>query len=126
MYARLVEIENIDASKREEAVQNLRERVIPALKELNGFADFISLADEQNSRARSIVLWETKEDAEEAERQMGSRREEMVSQLGATVRSADLYEAPIVEVNAGVHARARKRSGPLSGPASLLVSIERS
>src|SRR5258705_3592168 len=104
MYGRLVEIESIDRSRRDEAVQSLRERVIPTLKELNGFAGFISLVDEENSRARSIVLWETKEDAEEAERQMGSRREEMLRQLGATVRSADLYEAPIVEVSAGVHA----------------------
>ena len=104
MYARLVEIENIDPSKREEALQNIRETVIPALKELEGFAGFISLADADNRRARSVVLWETRENAEEAERQMGSRREEMVSRLGATVRSADLYEAPIVEVSAGVHA----------------------
>jgi heme-degrading monooxygenase HmoA len=104
MYGRLVEIENIDPSKREEALENLRGTVIPALKELEGFAGFISLADEGNRRARSIVLWETKENAEAAERQMASRREEMVSKLGATVRSADLYEAPIVEVPAGVHA----------------------
>ncbi len=104
MYARLVEIEGIDPSKREEAIQNLRERIIPALQELNGFAGFISLADGENSRARSIVLWESKEDAEEAERQMGSRREEMVRSMGATVRSADLYEAPIIEVRSGVHA----------------------
>jgi heme-degrading monooxygenase HmoA len=104
MYARLVEIENIDPSKREEAIQNIRENVIPALKELDGFAGFISLADADNSRARSIVLWETRENAEEAERQMKSRREEMLSRLGATVRSADLYEAPIVELRAGVHA----------------------
>jgi hypothetical protein len=104
MYARLVEIENIDPSKRDEAVQNIREIVIPALKELDGFAGFISLADEGNRRARSIVLWETQENADAAERQMASRREEMVSKLGATVRSADLYEAPIVEVSAGVHA----------------------
>jgi hypothetical protein len=104
MYARLVEIEGMDPSKRDEAVQNIRERIIPALQELNGFAGFISLADEKNSRARSIVLWESKEDAEEAERQMGSRREEMVRQMGATVRSADLYEAPIIEVRSGVHA----------------------
>jgi hypothetical protein len=33
---------------------------------------------------------------------MASRREEMVSSLGAKVRSADLYEAPIVDVRAGV------------------------
>jgi heme-degrading monooxygenase HmoA len=104
MYGRLVEIENIDPSKREEALHNIRDTVIPALKELEGFAGFISLTDADNRRARSIVLWETRENAEEAERQMKSRREEMVSRLGATVRSADLYEAPIVEVRAGVHA----------------------
>jgi heme-degrading monooxygenase HmoA len=104
MYGRLVEIENLDPSKREEALQNIRENVIPALSELEGFAGFISLADADNRRARSIVLWETRENAEAAERQMGSRREEMVSRMGATVHSADLYEAPIVEVRAGVHA----------------------
>lgn len=104
MYGRLVEIENIDPSKREEALHNIRDTVIPALKELEGFAGFISLTDSDNRRARSIVLWETRENAEEADRQMKSRREEMVSRLGATVRSADLYEAPIVEVRAGVHA----------------------
>jgi hypothetical protein len=104
MYGRLVEIEGIDPSKREEAIQNIREKIIPALKELEGFAGFISLADGDNRRARSIVLWETRENAEEAERQMMSRREEMVSRLGATVRSADLYEAPIVEVLSSVSA----------------------
>jgi heme-degrading monooxygenase HmoA len=104
MYARLVEIENIDPSKREEALQNIRENVIPALKELDGFAGFISLADADNRRARSIVLWETRENAEEAERLMQSRREEMVGRLGATVRSADLYEAPLIEITAGARA----------------------
>jgi quinol monooxygenase YgiN len=104
MYGRLVEIEGIDSSKREEALQNIRENVIPTLQELEGFAGFISLMDSDNRRARSIVLWETRENAEEAERQMASRREEMVSRVGATVRSADLYEAPIVEVRTGVSA----------------------
>lgn len=102
MYGRLVEVENIDPSKRDEVMENLRENVIPALKELDGFAGFISLVDEANSRARTIVLWETEENAEEAERQMAPRREEMVRQMGATVRSADLYEVAIAEVAAAV------------------------
>jgi heme-degrading monooxygenase HmoA len=98
MYGRLIEIENIDPSRRDEALQNIRERVIPALKELDGYEGFISLIDEDNRRARSVVLWETRENAEEGERQMAPRREEMVRGMGATVRSADLYEAAIVEV----------------------------
>src|SRR6266542_4378609 len=98
MYARLIEIENIDPSKRDEAIQNLRERVIPALKELDGFAGFISMVDEGNRRARGLALWETQANAEEAERQMAPRREEMMRQIGATVHSADLYEVMIAEM----------------------------
>ncbi len=104
MYGRLVEVEGVDPSKREEVLGIMRERIIPGLKEIDGFAGFISLVDEQNRRARSVVLWETKEGADEAERQFAAKREEIVRGIGGTVRSADLYEAPIVEVLAGVRA----------------------
>lgn len=104
MVGRLVEIEGVDPSKREETLATIRERVIPGLKEIDGFAGFISLVDGDSGRARSVVLWETREAAEEAERQFASKREEIVRNAGGTVRSADLYEAPIVEVLAGVHA----------------------
>ena len=104
MVGRLVEIEGVDPSKREEALAAIREGVIPALKEMDGFAGFISLIDADARRARSIVLWETRETADEAERQMASKREEIVRNAGGTVRSADLYEAPIVEILAGAPA----------------------
>jgi hypothetical protein len=78
MYGRLVEIEGIDPSKREEVLGIIRERIIPGLKEFDGFAGFISLVDEETRRARSVVLWETKESADEAERQFGPQREEIV------------------------------------------------
>jgi hypothetical protein len=104
MYGRLVEIEGIDSSKREEVLGILRGRIIPGLSEFDGFIGFISLMDPESPRARSVVLFETKESAEEAERQFAPRREEIVRGLGGRVQSADLYEAPIVEVQAGVRA----------------------
>ncbi len=104
MFGRLVEIEGIDPSKREEVLGIIRERIIPGMKEIEGFAGFISLVDEDNRRARNVVLWETREGAEEAERQFAATREEVVSGMGAKVHSADLYEAPIVNVLTGVHA----------------------
>ena len=104
MYGRLVEIEGIDPSKGEEIAGIIRERVIPGMKEIDGFVGFISLVDKENRRGRSVVLWETKESAEDAERQFASRREEIVSSVGGRVLSADLYEAPIVEVQTGVRA----------------------
>ena len=104
MYGRLVEIEGIDPSHREEILGILRERIIPGLKEFDGFAGFISLVDEDQRRARNVVLWETKESADEAESKFGPIRNEIVSGMGGTVRSADLFEAALVEVLAGVHA----------------------
>jgi hypothetical protein len=104
MYGRLVEIEGIDPSHREEVLGILRERIIPGLKEFDGFAGFISLVDEEKHRARNVVLWETKEAAEQAERKFAPIREETVTGMGGTVRSADLFEAALVEVLAGVHA----------------------
>jgi hypothetical protein len=104
MYGRLVEVEGIDPSKRDEVIGILRDRIIPALKEKDGFAGFISMVDEDARRGRTVILWETKESADEAEREFGPKREEIVRGLGGTVRSAELYEAPIVEVTTGVHA----------------------
>lgn len=104
MYGRLVEIDGIDPSKREEVLGILRERIIPGLQEIEGFSGFIALYDEETRRARNVVLWETREGAEEAERQFGPRREEIVTGMGATVRSAELFEALIVSVPAGVTA----------------------
>ena len=104
MYGRLIEVEGIDPSKREEVLGILRERIIPALKEMDGFAGFISLMDDDSRRGRTVVLWETKENADDAERQFASRREEIVRGAGGTVKSTDLYDAPIVEVQAGARA----------------------
>ena len=104
MYGRLVVIEGADPSKREEAEGVIRDRVIPGMKEIDGFAGFIFLVDEANRRARSVVLWETKEGAEEAERRFKAIREETVRGFGGTIASADLFEASVVEVLAGVHA----------------------
>jgi heme-degrading monooxygenase HmoA len=104
MYGRLVEVEGVDPSKREEVLGIIRERIIPGLKGIDGFAGFIGLVDEENRRTRSVVLWETREAADEGERQFAAKREEVVRGIGGTIRSADLYEAPIVEVLAGVRA----------------------
>ena len=104
MFGRLVEVEGVDPSRREEALAYMRDRVIPGLREIEGFAGFISLVDEEHQRARSVVLWETREGAERAESEFAARREEFVRGIGGTVRSADLYEAAIVEVLAGAHA----------------------
>ena len=104
MYARLVEVEGVDMSRRDEIAGIMRDRIIPGLKEYDGFAGFISLVDEANRRGRTVILWESREAADAAEREFGPKREEIVRSVGGSVQSTDVYEAPIVEVLAGTRA----------------------
>jgi hypothetical protein len=98
MYARLVSLSGADPAKREETVQTIRETVIPMLRTYDGFAGYIGLYDEEGGRAKGLLLWESKEAAEAAEETLAERRQNITSSMGLTLESADLYEAPIVEL----------------------------
>ncbi len=97
MYARLISFSGADPEKRDEAIQTIRETVIPMLRQYDGFAGYISLYDAQNARAKAVLLWESEETAEAAEEELVERRRQITSKIGLTVESADLYEAPVVE-----------------------------
>ena len=98
MYARVISFSGADSSKREPALEMIRGTVIPMLQSYDGFAGYISLYDEGNNRAKAIILWETKDAADSAEETLAERRKGMVSQVGMTIESVDLYEAPVVEL----------------------------
>jgi hypothetical protein len=100
MYARLVSFSGADPEKRERAIQTVQETVLPTLRQYDGFAGYISLYDADNRRGKVVLLWESKEAAEAAEPELSVRRAQIMSGLGFTVESADLYEAPIVELEA--------------------------
>jgi hypothetical protein len=98
MYARLVSFSGADPEKRERAIQTIRETVIPMLRQYDGFAGYIALYDEENRRAKAVLLWDSEETAEAAEIELVERRRQLASGVGLTVESADLYEAPVVEM----------------------------
>ena len=98
MYARLVSLSGADPSKREGTIRTLRETVIPMLRTYDGFAGYIGLYDEEGGRAKGLLLWESKEAAEAAEETLAERRQNITSSMGLTLESADLYEAPVVEL----------------------------
>jgi len=98
MYARLITFSGADPDKRDAALEMIRGTVIPMLRNYDGYAGYIGLYDEENSRAKAIILWETKDAAESAEETLVERRAKMTSEVGISVESADLYEAPVVEL----------------------------
>src|SRR5947209_17958777 len=98
MHARLISFSGADPDKREHAIQTIRETVIPMLRQYDGFAGYIALYDAANRRARAVLLWESEEAAEEAEKELVERRQKLAASVGLTVESADLYEVPVLEL----------------------------
>ena len=98
MYARVISFSGADPEKRDNAIETIRGTVIPMLREYDGFSGYIALYDAQNRRAKAVLLWDSEDAAEEAEKTLVERREKLASGIGLTVESADLYEAPVVEI----------------------------
>ena len=97
MYARLISFSGADPEKRESAIEMIRGTVIPMLQTYDGFAGYIALYDQSNRQAKAIILWESRDAADAAEETLEERRQKMVDQVGLTIDSVDLYEAPVVE-----------------------------
>jgi hypothetical protein len=98
MHARLVSFSGAEPGNREDAINTIRGTVIPMLRQYDGFAGYIALYDAENRRARAILLWESEDAAEEAEKELVERREKLAASVGLTVESADLYEVPVLEL----------------------------
>jgi len=98
MYARLISFSGADPQKRDSAIEMIRGTVIPMLQTYDGFAGYISLYDADEHRAKAIILWSSRETADAAEETLAERRKQMVDQVGLTIESVSLYEAPVVEL----------------------------
>jgi hypothetical protein len=98
VYARLISMSGAFAENRERAIETIRDQVIPALSQQKGYAGYVALFDADNQRAKAVLLWETRDAADAAHTAMASFREQVISGLGMTLESADLYEAPVVEL----------------------------
>ena len=98
MYARVIAFSGADEGKRQAAEEMIRGTVIPMLRTYDGFEGYIALYDEENARAKAIILWESREAADSAEETLVERRAQMTAQVGITVESVSLYEAAVVEL----------------------------
>jgi hypothetical protein len=98
MYARLISFSGADPEKRESAIEMIRGTVIPMLHSYDGFAGYIALYDPDDRRAKAIILWDDRDAADAAEETLEERRRKMVDQVGLTIESVDLFEAPVVEL----------------------------
>lgn len=98
MHARLVSFSGAESGNRENAINTIRGTVIPMLRQYDGYAGYIALYDAENRRAKAILLWESEDTADEAEKELVERRKKLAGSVGLIVESADLYEVPVFEL----------------------------
>jgi hypothetical protein len=98
MYARVISFSGAEPGKREAAIEMIRGTVIPMLRTYDGYAGYLALYDAENRRAKAIILWESQGAAEAAEETLVERRRKMTTEVGISVESADLYEAPVFDL----------------------------
>jgi heme-degrading monooxygenase HmoA len=98
MHARVSTIYGT-AEEGEAGIQNFRDEILPALKEMEGCKGAILLADRMTGKAVGITLWEDEQAmraSEEAANRL--RREAAETAGGAEPPTVDRYEVAVWEV----------------------------
>jgi hypothetical protein len=104
MVARFIKFSGADAARRDEMIEWVRDRVLPTLESQDGFAGYIGLYDGDRQKAGGITLWESAEAARSADEDIGGMRRETAEKFGLEVESANLWDAPVVDIRTAVHA----------------------
>jgi heme-degrading monooxygenase HmoA len=97
MYARVSSYEGGAPESLEESVRRGREDVVPAARELEGFAGAIALLDRRTGRHMVISLWETEEAMQASEEPARELRQRQLTE-GEQVASVDRFEVAMLEL----------------------------
>ncbi len=91
MYARLTTVKG-DASKIDDAVALINEKVIPTLKDQKGFTAVNFLADRSSGKLIGVAFWEDEAALEGSAEAVGPMRNAVADLVGGEVVSVESYE----------------------------------
>ena len=97
MHARVTTLEG-SPERFEEGTRHVRERVLPQLKQMDGFKGFIALGDRQSGKLLGVALWESEEALRATEEAVSRVRSGAAEATGGTVASVEQYEVTVFEV----------------------------
>jgi len=76
-----------------------RERILPELKQTDGFRGTIFLHDSQNGRTLGITFWKSEEAIRATEEGANQRRGEVAEASGGASADAEIYEVGFFEID---------------------------
>ncbi len=79
----------------DEAATNATENVIPALREIDGFAGALILADRPTGRSMAITLWETEDALRSSEEAATQMRVETAAAYDEEILGVETYDIVI-------------------------------
>jgi heme-degrading monooxygenase HmoA len=98
MHARMSTLEG-SPDEMDEGLREVREHVLPILRQQDGFKGFIALGSRQSGELIGITFWES-EQAMEASEEVGARtRSETTEATGEAVEDVERYEVGLFEMS---------------------------
>jgi heme-degrading monooxygenase HmoA len=74
------------------AVANVRKNVIPAAKQIPGFAGMVSLVDRETGKSIGITLWKSEDALRQSEEAASRIRNQAAQTDGSAIVSVERYE----------------------------------
>jgi len=94
MFARVSTFQG-GSGNTEDALRNVREQVLPAAEQLEGFAGMLVLVGHDAGRTMSVTLWETEEQMRASEEAANRLRSESAEATGDEVVSVERFEVAL-------------------------------
>ena len=94
MFARQTTIE-ADPDRIDEAIQHVREAVLPTIEDADGFKGFTLLVDREDGLMIGTSYWESLQALEDSEADVRDARDEAVKTAGATTPDVRQLEVAI-------------------------------
>ena len=105
MYARISTLEG-SPEHIDEGLRQVRENVLPQIRQQEGFEGMVALADRQTGKTLGITFWESEEALKASEEAADRLREDSAEAMSDTIAAVERYEVGLFEVPS---------AGPVSG-----------
>jgi hypothetical protein len=97
MHAQVTTVEASPA-RLDDAIRFFREQVLPQLRQMDGFEEFIALSDRQSGKLVGVVLWENEELMHSIKEVLSRTRGGISHPLGGAVVGVENYVVSIFGV----------------------------
>jgi heme-degrading monooxygenase HmoA len=96
MHARVTTLE-APPDRMDDAKRHLQERVLPQLRQMEGFEGFVALGSSQSGKLQGVAFWESEEALRATDQAVVAVREGVAEATGGTVVSVEEYEVFVNE-----------------------------